>query len=150
MHVLESADIVIINGNKSKIFEEKILNINNKLEIFYSIYKPVNLEKFKNKKLFAIAAIGNPKNFFKLLEENNLDVYKKLIFPDHYQFSKDEMKKIIESSKNEGCHVIMTEKDYYKINDFKLKELDYIKVSLEINQKEKFLNKIRSINVKSN
>ena len=44
----------------------------------------------------------------------------------------------------------MTEKDYYKINDFKLKELDYIKVSLEINQKEKFLNKIRSINVKSN
>ena len=60
------------------------------------------------------------------------------------------MKKIIESSNNEGCHIIMTEKDYYKINDFKLKELDYIKVSLEINQKEKLLNKIRSINVKSN
>ena len=150
LHVLESAHIVIINGHKSKIFEEKILNINSKLDIFYSFYKPVNLEKFKNKKLFAIAGIGNPKNFFKLLEENNLDVYKKLIFPDHYQFSKDEMKKIIESSKNEGCHIIMTEKDYYKINDFKLKELDYIKVSLEINQKEKLLNKIRSINVKSN
>ena len=44
----------------------------------------------------------------------------------------------------------MTEKDYYKINDYQLKELDYVKVTLEINQKEKFLNKIRSINVKSN
>tara|TARA_Y200000002_G_scaffold322548_1_gene283200 strand:- start:3591 stop:4532 length:942 start_codon:yes stop_codon:yes gene_type:complete len=150
LHVLKSADIVIINGSKSKIFEEKILNINNKLDIFYSFYKPVNLEKFKNKKLFAIAGIGNPKNFFKLLEENNLDVYEKLIFPDHYQFSKDEMIKIIENAKNKDCQIIMTEKDYYKINDYQLEELDYVKVSLEINQKEKLINKIRSKNVKSN
>ena len=150
LHVLKSADIVIINGSKSKTFEEKILNINNKLDIFYSFYKPVNLEKFKNKKLFAIAGIGNPKNFFKLLEENNLDVYEKLIFPDHYQFSKDEMIKIIENAKNKDCQIIMTEKDYYKINDYQLEELDYVKVSLEINQKEKLINKIRSKNVKSN
>jgi tetraacyldisaccharide 4'-kinase len=150
LHVLKSADIVIINGSKSKIFEEKILNINNKLDIFYSFYKPINLEKFKNKKLFAIAGIGNPKNFFKLLEENNLDVYEKLIFPDHYQFSKDEMIKIIENAKNKDCQIIMTEKDYYKINDYQLEELDYVKVSLEINQKEKLINKIRSKNVKSN
>lgn len=147
LHTLKSADIVIINGSRNKIFEEKILNINKKLEIFYSFYKPVNLEKFKNKKLFAIAGIGNPKNFFKLLEENNLDVYKKLIFPDHYQFTKEEMRKIIEDAESKDCQIIMTEKDFYKVNEYQLKELDYVKVSLEVDKKEKLLNKIRSINV---
>ena len=105
---------MIINGSRNKIFEEKILNINKKLEIFYSFYKPVNLEKFKNKKLFAIAGIGNPKNFFKLLEENNLDVYKKLIFPDHYQFTKEEMKKLLKMQRKD-CQIIMTEKDFTKL-----------------------------------
>ena len=66
---LKNAEIIIINGEKVKNFEEKILNINNELEIFYSYYEPLNIEKFRNKKLLALAGIGNPKNFFHLIEK---------------------------------------------------------------------------------
>ncbi|MDB9744727.1 tetraacyldisaccharide 4'-kinase, partial [Pelagibacteraceae bacterium] len=67
---IKDANIILINGKKNKDFEKKVLDINNNIEIFYSYYKPINLERFRNKKLFAIAGIGNPENFFQLIEEN--------------------------------------------------------------------------------
>ena len=63
LSVLKNIDIAIINGKKDNDFENKIKNIGKKLEIFYSSFEPVNLDQFKNKKLMAIAGIGNPKNF---------------------------------------------------------------------------------------
>ena len=142
---LKNADIVIINGAKNINFENKILNINKKLEIFYSHYKPINLDQFKDKKLFAIAGIGNPKNFFQLIEQNNLKIEKKLTFPDHYKFSKTEIQKIINEAKNNNCQIIMTEKDYFKIDHYNLKEANYLKVSLVINEIGKLINRINKI-----
>ena len=36
-------------------------------------------------KTVALAAIGNPENFFNLILENNLEIFRKKIF-DHYIF----------------------------------------------------------------
>ena len=101
----------------------------------------------KNKKLLALAAIGNPENFFQLVEKNNLKIFKKKIFPDHYQFSKAEMQNILREAEMENYQVIMTEKDYYKINHYKLKKINYLRVSLEIYNKEKLFKKINSLYV---
>ena len=147
LSILKNVEIVIINGSKNINFENKILNINKKLEIFYSFYKPINLDQFKNKKLLALAAIGNPENFFQLVEKNNLKIFKKKIFPDHYQFSKAEMQNILREAEMKNYQVIMTEKDYYKINHYKLKKINYLKVSLEIYNKEKLFKKINSLYV---
>ena len=147
LSILKNVEIVIINGSKNINFENKILNINKKLEIFYSFYKPINLDQFKNKKLLALAAIGNPENFFQLVEKNNLKIFKKKIFPDHYQFSKAEMQNILREAEMENYQVIMTEKDYYKINHYKLKKINYLRVSLEIYNKEKLFKKINSLYV---
>ena len=147
LSILKNVEIVIINGSKNINFENKILNINKKLEIFYSFYKPINLDQFKNKKLLALAAIGNPENFFQLVEKNDLKIFKKKIFPDHYQFSKAEMQNILREAEMENYQVIMTEKDYYKINHYKLKKINYLRVSLEIYDKEKLFKKINSLYV---
>ena len=147
LSILKNVEIVIINGSKNINFENKILNINKKLEIFYSFYKPINLDQFKNKKLLALAAIGNPENFFQLVEKNNLKIFKKKTFPDHYQFSKAEMQNILREAEMKNYQIIMTEKDYYKINHYKLKKINYLKVSLEIYNKEKLFKKINSLYV---
>ena len=144
LYTLKNVDIVLINGDKVQDFENKILNINNKIEIFYSSYKPTNLEEFKNKKLLAIAGIGNPENFFQTIEKNNLNISKKIIFPDHYEFSKNEIQNIIDEAKSNNFQIIMTEKDYFKVNKYKLEKINYLKVTLEINEKEKFLSKVKS------
>ena len=47
---------------------KKILAINEKIDIFYSSFEPINIDQFRNKKLFALAGIESGK-FFKLIEK---------------------------------------------------------------------------------
>ncbi len=145
LSAIKKSQIILINGCQNEKFEKKILSIDKNLEIFYSYYKPTNIDQFRNKKLLAIAGIGNPENFFQLIERNELNIQKKLIYPDHYVFSKNEIKNIINQSKKDGYEIIMTEKDYFKIKDFNFKEINYLRVILEIKEKENFLKKIESI-----
>ena len=139
---LERAQIVIINGEKNKIFEEKILNISKNIKIFYSEYLPINIEQFKNKKLFAFAGIGNPNNFFELLSKYNLNVQKKISFPDHYEIKKKEIELITEEAVNNNLDLITTEKDFYRVKDYGFKDLRYLKVDLKIEEKNKFITEV--------
>ncbi len=142
INAIKKAQIVMINGNKNKIFEDQILNISNKVKIFYSKYLLENIEEFKNKNLFAFAGIGNPSNFFKLLVDNNLNVHTKLAFPDHYKFNKSEIQKMIDESFQNKLELVTTEKDYFRIKDYGFKHIKFLKIKLEILEKEKLINQI--------
>lgn len=139
---LRNADILIINGDRSLNFEQKILKIQKDLKIYYSNYKPLNIQEFKNKKLLVISGIGNPENFFKILKDNQMNIQKKMVYPDHYEFTKNEMLKIIEYAKKNDFQIVMTEKDYYKIKDFSLENIKYLKVKLEIEKEEEFIKNV--------
>ena len=142
---VKNAQIVMINGKNNLSFEKKLSNLNQNIKIFYSKYKVIDLDKFKNKKLFAIAGIGNPDNFFDLLVENSLQIEKRLAYPDHYEFSKEEFEKLVDEANEKNYQIIMTEKDYYKIKDFNFKEVQYLKVNLEIKNKDQFLREINKL-----
>ena len=139
---LRNANILIINGDRSLDFEQKILKIQKDLKIYYSNYKPLNIQEFKNKKLLVISGIGNPENFFKILKDNQMNIQKKMVYPDHYEFTKNEMLKIIEHAKKNDFQIVMTEKDYYKIKDFSLENIKYLKVKLEIEKEEEFIKNV--------
>ena len=147
---LKSAHIIIINGDQNIDFERKLLEINNEISIFYSRYQLIDIEKYRGKKLFVVAGIGNPENFFELIRSQNLNIIKKLSFPDHYQFSKSEILNIINDARKNGYQVVMTEKDYHRVKDYNFTEISYIKVKLEIAEKKKFLNKVLTVYDKKN
>ena len=147
---LKHAHIVIINGVQNLDFEKELLRVNNEISVFYSKYIPIDIEKYKGKKLLVIAGIGNPENFFELIEKQNLNIEKKLIFPDHYQFSKSEILNIINEAKKNNYQVVMTEKDYYRVKDYNLPEVQHIKVKLEITEKKEFLKKVLKVYDKTN
>ena len=140
LNSLKEAHIVLINGKKNFEFEKKILKINSKLNIFYSKYIPNNINEFVNKKLLAIAGIGNPSNFFELLEKNNLTIAKKIVYPDHYEFSEEEINSISKLAKENNYQIILTEKDFYKIKNPDNKTFKYLDISLEIAEKQKLIN----------
>ena len=142
LNSMKNAEIALINGSRNDKFEKKLLKINPNLKIFYTSYVPKNIDKFKNKQLLAIAGIGNPINFFKLLENNGLEVKRKLIYPDHHEFKEEDIKYITDLSKDNDYQVIMTEKDYFKINVPKNEIFQCLKVSLEISDKNKFIDLI--------
>lgn len=147
---LKSAHIIIINGDQNIDFERKLLEINNEISIFYSRYQLIDIEKYRGKKLFVIAGIGNPENFFELIRSQNLNIIKKLSFPDHYQFSKSEILNIISDARKNGYQVVMTEKDYHRVKDYNFTEIHYMKVKLEIAEKKEFLNKVLTVYDKKN
>ncbi|MAV05924.1 MAG: tetraacyldisaccharide 4'-kinase [Candidatus Pelagibacter sp.] len=142
MNAIKKTQIVIINGDKNKLFEKKIFSISKNVKIFYSKYLPKNIKEFKNKKLFAFAGIGEPNNFFKLLNENKLKIYKKIEFPDHYKFSKFEIKKMIDEALKNDCELITTEKDYFRIKSYRLGHVNFLKLKLEIIEKDKLISQI--------
>ena len=144
---LKEAHVVVINGKRDLEFEEEILKINNNLKIYYSEYKPTNIDEFKDKELLAIAGIGNPQNFFDLLLNNNLNVKKKFIFPDHYKFKKSEFMNIIKEAEKNNYKIIITEKDYYKIKNFNFKEINYLKLKLEVKNLDDLLERILKLYV---
>ncbi len=139
---LKEAQIIIINGVKNRNFEEKLLNVNKRLEIFYSRYIPINLNEFRGKKLFAFAGIGNPINFFNLLSDNGLEVVKKIEYPDHYKIKRKEISTIIQYCLKNNLHIIMTEKDYFRIQDYKINNLRYLKIKVEVDDAPRLINKI--------
>ena len=139
---LRNANILIINGDKNLDFEQKILKIQKNLKIYYSNYKPLNIQEFKDKRLLVISGIGNPENFFKILKDNQLNVQKKMVYPDHYEFTKNEMLKIVEHAKKNDFQIVMTEKDYYKIKDFSLENIKYLRIKLEIEKEEEFIKNV--------
>ena len=139
---LRNANILIINGDKNLDFEQKILKIQKNLKIYYSNYKPLNIQEFKDKRLLVISGIGNPENFFKILKDNQLNVQIKMVYPDHYEFTKNEMLKIVEHAKKNDFQIVMTEKDYYKIKDFSLENIKYLRIKLEIEKEEEFIKNV--------
>lgn len=145
LNALNNVDIIVINGKENKNFQKKILKINPNLSFFYSEYKLKNYEQFKNKKLLAIAGIGNPSNFFDLLEEKGLVVAKKLIYPDHYEFSKKELLEFIEIGKKNNYEIVFTEKDYFRIKKYNLSQLKFMQVELIVPRMEEIKKKILNI-----
>ena len=130
---------------KTSYLKKKINSFSKNAKIFYSRYVPDNIEEFKNKDLFAFAGIGNPENFFKLLNNNKLKIKKTISFPDHYKFERKEFEKIVMESKKNNLEVITTEKDYFRIKDLGLKQIKYLKVKLEIKEKEKLIKYLLDI-----
>ena len=136
------ANCILINGDKNLEFENKIKKTFKKeVKIFYSKYKIKNIENLQNKEIIAFAGIGNPSNFFDLLKENNLNLKKTYSFPDHHFYSQKDFDKIIGDN---ATKIVTTEKDYYRMNDEQKKNCYCVVVDLEIENKDEFINLIKS------
>ena len=142
---IKRAKIIVINGEKDLDFEKKIFDVNKTINIFYFNYKPKNIDRFENKKILAFAGIGNPLNFFELLKKYKLDVKKVMPFPDHYYFSKKKILEIIEDAKINNYEVLTTEKDFFRVKNFKLNQINYLEVEPDIENKQEFLKKISEV-----
>ena len=139
---IKRADCIVINGDKDNIIENQINKIK-QLKIFYTKYKPKNLEILKDKKIFAFAGIGNPLNFFELLKKNNLQLLNYQSYPDHYNYKKKDLDNLKSKAKELNALLLTTEKDYCRIDiDFR-KGIEKLDVDLEIDSKEEFINLIK-------
>ena len=145
LSALKRANCVIINGEKNIDIETKILNKNKEVKIFYIKYKAQNIDEFKNKKVTAFAGIGNPENFFNLLKGNNINIVKEMKFPDHYNYSKKELENLINEAKENNTILITTEKDYFRIDENYKRNINYLKIEVDIKNRNQLIEEIKKI-----
>ena len=143
LNYIKDSQIILINGNHNKSFEKKINKISIKIKIFYSSYLPLNIIKFKNRKLLAFAGIGNPENFFNLLRENDLEVKKTISFPDHYKYNKNEMNKLLKTAKESQLELVTTEKDHFRLKKMGYTDISHIDVKLKIEKEEELIEELK-------
>ncbi|MDD5462979.1 MAG: tetraacyldisaccharide 4'-kinase [Methylococcales bacterium] len=107
---IQNVDFVIVNGEKSEE-NEFSMQLEGGLAVNLMTGEQKPLQEFKAVGCHAIAGIGHPERFFKLLEAAGLTCITHS-FPDHYAFQRHD----IEFTDNKP--VLMTEKDAVKCTAF--------------------------------
>jgi len=145
LSALKRANCVVINGEKNRDIENKIFSINKEIKIFYTKYRAKNISKFKNKKVIAFAGIGNPENFFDLLKDNKIDIEEEIKFPDHHEYSEETLENLINKAKENNNILLTTEKDYFRIAKNYKQNISFLKIEVEIENRNQFIDQIKKI-----
>ncbi len=103
----------LINSSFCDEFQQK----KSKFILNYKIQ--INTE-LKEKKLIAFAGLGFNKKFFDQLNDENLKIVQYKEFPDHHQYSLDDMYQLLDIANKNDAFLITTEKDHIRVpNEFK-------------------------------
>tara|TARA_B110000196_G_scaffold306235_1_gene304667 strand:- start:665 stop:1600 length:936 start_codon:yes stop_codon:yes gene_type:complete len=140
-------DAIFLNGNEENTDDLKLIikKYNSNIKIFETYYMPNNISKFdKNDKFITFSGIGNPESFTKTLIKNGFNIINELKFPDHYQYTLNDINKIKSHAKKLNAKIITTEKDYVKIDSNQSNEISFLGIDIVIKQEEKLINFIKS------
>jgi len=145
LSALKRANCVVINGEKNRDIENKIFSKNKEIKIFYTKYRAKNISEFKNKKVIAFAGIGNPENFFDLLKDNKIDIVEEIKFPDHHKYSEETLENLINKAKENNTILLTTEKDYFRIDENYKQNINFLKIEVEIENRNQFIDEIKKV-----
>ena len=142
---IKKYDHLFLNGNLENldILKKEIIMINPKINIHIGKYEPTNLDQFnKNNKYLVFSGIGNHQTFISMIKENGFNISKDLEFPDHYNYTNREINQILFQAQNLDCKIITTEKDFLRIENNKIdniNDIQFIKSELKIINEEKLI-----------
>ena len=136
---LRKFDAVFINGsNINKQFLKKIKIINPEISIFSGEYVSSNYNKLRKNNYLTFCGIGSPNSFKNTLNKYRIKNKINLIYPDHYNYSELEIKKIKDIAKLKKLKILTTEKDFYRIPIKLRKNINFLKINLKIKKLKEF------------
>ena len=147
LNEVKNYDLIFLNGEKkNKKLLSKLKSINKNIKIFEGKYKPLNLKSFNLKKKYLMfCGIGNPHEFEQTLIKYKFKIKKKIIFPDHHKLTNTDLKELKDNAKKENLTLVTTEKDFFRLNKNQRKKIKYLKIKLEIKEKNKLMRILISI-----
>ena len=125
-------DAIVLTGTNDK--EIDFNNVHNKT-VYNSKVKTIKPLKIKNEKLLAFCGLANSNKFYETLKENDFNVTSTKSFPDHYEYRKEDIDKLILEANSQNLKLVTTEKDYVKINDDK-KIINVLPIEMELDVKD--------------
>ncbi len=138
MAIKECDALITVGDNDCKDFTIIQNATNNNKPIFKAKIKLVSA--LKNTEYFAFSAIGNPDKFFSTLVNSGANIKQTRAFPDHHQFTKDEIIELKTVAKKSNYTLITTKKDYVKIHE--TENIDCTIVDIVFENKPEFIKLI--------
>ena len=106
-------------------------------------FKELSFKSIRNSKLTLVTGIANSQPLKEYLKKNNVN-FDHFDYPDHYNYSRKDVNKILATTKNNI--ILTTKKDYYKLSQFKIDNLLYIDIEVEfLDGKQEFLSTIKEV-----
>ena len=142
---LKKYNHVFLNGNLENLeyLREQIIKINPNINIHLGKYKPTNLNEFDLEDSFlAFSGIGNHNTFISMLKKHGIKVIKHIEFADHYNYTDEDIIKILDEAKNLKCKILTTEKDYIRLMHKKINDIKFIKSEIEILDEDNLIKSI--------
>ena len=133
------------NNNKKELISKLITIKNPEIKIFNTKYKPINLQKFYNKKKYLIfSGIGSPQDFKQILQKNSINIIDEIVYPDHFNYKSYDIENIKQRAKKADAEIITTEKDFVKISKEDRENINFLEISLDIENEEELIKFIKS------
>ena len=136
---------LIGNNENTQTFKDQINNKYESLKFFDCRYIFKNLNNFNDKEKYVVfSGIGNFGTLKDMLKQTKMNLVEFFEFPDHYNFSENDISKIFKIAEEKKAKVITTEKDFLRLDEKIQKKIERIKIEIEIKQIEE-LKKILSL-----
>ena len=137
---------IFFNGNDENVdsFIDILRNENMNLNIYESKYEIQNFDQInKEEDYIVFSGIGNHSTFIDTLKKNKIKIIKDIEYPDHYEYSQEDLNKIFEIAKNNNAKILTTEKDYLRLNQKNQDNINFIKIFLKIDKIDRLRKRLK-------
>jgi tetraacyldisaccharide 4'-kinase len=148
---VRKADVVVVNKGE---LEEGTRRLVAGIPVFRMRYRPLHLYNLKRdlaghfgfikgRRTLAFSGLGDNESFFGLLESLGADLVDRISFPDHHDYSAEDM---LQLASRRGVDIIVTtEKDAVKVKALPYPgNLFYLAIAVEIEGEERLFDIVRS------
>lgn len=158
---LKRADILIINHKdelkdptqtlshfKHRFPKLKVYLAQYKLKKFFDLQdREIDINSLKCKPVAALTGTGYPDKFFKNLKDLGIKANRQIVYPDHYELSREEFIKLERDLIYAGVDtLVITKKDRYHIPESSPKiRIAVMEIEIDITNKKDFLKNIEKI-----
>ena len=116
LYAINRADAIIITGKNPSILKRKFEKYNK--PIFFAKNKTIIPKEVR--KFIAFAGIGYPQKFFNSL---SISPIKTFSFPDHYNYTNNDVKKLLLLAEKNKAKLLTTEKDWVRLSSSVRKQI---------------------------
>lgn len=149
---ISRSDIIIFTRAKNEHIPNNVKGYIDKQSIYFSdtVFNKIvikdevlDIKYFNGADVGAYSAIASNDIFYNTLIENGMSVKFMAHFKDHAHLSDEAIEGIIAQGRNKGASIFLTtEKDYVKLPEEYKDIFGYVKVDININNKEMFFKDI--------
>ncbi len=105
------------------------------------------MDELQGREVIALSAIASPDSFYQLLESHGASIVEKIVYPDHYLFTQNDMNDVLLKSAQRNALVVTSEKDMVKVRRvIQDDRIVYVNISVSfVSGEEELMNGLRQV-----